>query len=254
MSEFDPRWIRPEFDRRRHGRGIGIIAPFDFVLDAELWMWARDASLHTTRTPQAHDRVGTTMASELRDPAMLANATRDLLAAEPDVVLYACTSASFVDGVSGERELRQVLESAGAPRAMTTSGAILEALDVLDASSVGVASPYDAELTDQLVGFLEESGREVAAVSLLDLKESIAWVADATVRDLVRAATAPAVDAVVVACTNLPTGGVLPELEAELDRPVVSANLASMWASLRAVGTLPRDRPERLFAAGRDGT
>lgn len=241
--------VSPQFDRRRHGRGVGVIAPFDFVLDAELWEWTpADAALHTTRTPRATSLVGTTMASELRDPEMLTRATRDLLAAEPDVVLYACTSASFLGGLAGERELRRLIEDSGAPQAVTTSGAILRALDALDTSSVGVASPYDPELTEQLVDFLEESGHRVAAVSILDLKGSIAWVADSTVEDLIQAAVTPEVDTVVVACTNLPTAGVLPGLEGELDRPIVSANLASMWAALRAVGTVPHDRPERLFA------
>ena len=32
-----------------------------------------------------------------------------------------------------------------------------------------------------------------------------------------------------------------------LGLPVVSANLATMWAALRALDALPGDRPERLF-------
>jgi maleate isomerase len=52
---------------------------------------------------------------------------------------------------------------------------------------------------------------------------------------------------VVVSCTNLPTYDALPRLEAALGLPVVSANLASVWAALRSLDALPGDRPERLF-------
>lgn len=33
-------------------RGVGVVAPFDFALDRELWRWVPDeVSLHMTRTP-----------------------------------------------------------------------------------------------------------------------------------------------------------------------------------------------------------
>ena len=36
----------------RPQRGVGVIAPFDFALDRELWRWVPDdVSLHLTRTP-----------------------------------------------------------------------------------------------------------------------------------------------------------------------------------------------------------
>jgi maleate isomerase len=50
-----------------------------------------------------------------------------------------------------------------------------------------------------------------------------------------------------VSCTNLPTYDVLAGLERSIGLPVVSANLATMWAALRALDALPRGRPERLF-------
>ena len=42
--------------------------------------------------------------------------------------------------------------------------------------------------------------------------------------------------AVVVSCTNLPTYGVIAPLEQRLGKPVVTANQATMWATLAAVG------------------
>ena len=53
-------------------------------------------------------------------------------------------------------------------------------------------------------------------------------------RQAVRAATA---DALFISCTNLPTYDVIPQLEAELRMPVLSANQVTMWAALRHLGT-----------------
>jgi maleate isomerase len=41
---------------------------------------------------------------------------------------------------------------------------------------------------------------------------------------------------VCVACTNLPTYDLIASVEAELGKPVVTANQATMWASLRRLG------------------
>jgi maleate isomerase len=46
-----------------------------------------------------------------------------------------------------------------------------------------------------------------------------------------------AADALFISCTNLPTYDVIPQLEAELRIPVISANQVTMWAALRRLGT-----------------
>jgi maleate isomerase len=51
-----------------------------------------------------------------------------------------------------------------------------------------------------------------------------------------RSADVPDADAVFIACTALPTLDVLAPLEADLGKPVVSANQATMWGALRLAG------------------
>jgi maleate isomerase len=228
--------------------GIGIVAPHDLALDRELWRWTPDpVSLYLTRTAAIDLTVGAELAEALRDADELAQGCREVMTAEPGVTLYLCTSASFVRGVAGEAELRAVMERAGARRALTTSGALLEALAALGARRVAVATPYDDELTARLGEFLTEAGHDVISSARLGLGADIWRVSNATVRELVEGLPRGDADAVVISCTNLPTYDVIPALEAALDRPVVSANLASMWAALRALDALPAGRPERLF-------
>jgi maleate isomerase len=231
--------------------GIGIVAPHDLALDRELWRWVPDSvALYITRTPPLDVAVSTELAEALRDGEALARGCREVAEADPGVTAYLCTSASFIGGLEGEAELRGLMERAGARRAITTSGALLEALAALGARRVAVATPYDAELTERLGAFLAEAGHDVVGTSRFELRGDIWRVSPGSVQELVEALPLDDAEAVVISCTNLPTHDVLPRLEQAIGRPVVSANLATMWAALRALGALTGGRPERLFDSG----
>jgi maleate isomerase len=111
-------------------RGIGVVAPFDFALDRELWRWVPDdVSLHLTRTPFVPVEVTLDMARIVSEHETLREAVLALHAVEPEVLAYACTSGSFVGGVSGERAMCTAMSAAaGSLPAATTSGALLEGL------------------------------------------------------------------------------------------------------------------------------
>ena len=119
--------------------GVGVVAPFDFALDRELWRWVPDeVSLHLTRTPFVPVEVSLDLARLVSGQQTLGEAVRALTAVAPEVVAYACTSGSFVGGIAGERATRAAITLAGALPALTTSGALLEALTELGARRVAV--------------------------------------------------------------------------------------------------------------------
>lgn len=229
-------------------RGIGLVVPFDFALDRELWRWTpSEVDLYLTRTSHIDGPIDVAFAAEVADADEITRATRNLSAAGPGVTAYGCTSGSFVDGLAGERRVRQAILRGGGQEAITSSGALLAALEAVTARRVAVATPYDEELTLRLVGFLEEAGHEVVSAASLGLRGHIADVGMGDVVQLAEAASHPDADALFLSCTNLRTLDALPVLEERLDRTVLSANLVTMWASLRVVGALPDGRPERLF-------
>lgn len=230
--------------------GIGIVAPFDLALDRELWRWTpEDVSLYLTRTGRLEGPVGIGLAEQLADLDAIAAACSEVAIASPGVTAYLCTSASFVGGAAGEARLREAMERGGARRALTTSGALLEALAALEVTRVAVATPYDAPLTERLVSFLAEAGIRTTGSSCLGLGADIWRVAPDSVFELARGVPRDGAQALVVSCTNLRTYDVIARLERALGIPVVSANLATMWAALRALGRSPRGRPELLFNA-----
>lgn len=218
-------------------RGVGVVAPFDFALDRELWRWVPDdVSLHLTRTPFVPVEVSLDLARMVSEHETLREAVRALSAVSPEVVAYACTSGSFVSGHAGERAMTAAMTQAGEMPSLTTSGALLEALRELDVRRVAVVTPYTKSVTDSLEEYLQEGGMQVSGRSYLGLTREIWRVGYRDVVDMAREATTGAPDALFISCTNLPTFDVIPQLEAELRMPVISANQVTVWAALRAIG------------------
>ncbi|MER7013690.1 Asp/Glu racemase [Saccharopolyspora sp. NPDC000359] len=231
-------------------RGVGVIAPFDLALDRELWRWTpAEVSLYLTRTAFVPVPVTVEQANLVSDEAAVHSATRDLLVPEPEVVAYACTSGSFVNGATGERTLVEVMLQAGAPAAVTASGALVQALQLLGISRISVATPYVTSVTDRLRDFLDEYGIEVVASVGLGLLGQIWKVDYRQVVDIVRSADRPEAEAMFVSCTNLPTYDIIGPLERELGKPVLTANQVTLWAALRLMGLRAVASEQRLLQA-----
>ncbi|MGV9451172.1 maleate cis-trans isomerase family protein [Streptomyces sp. NPDC003635] len=223
----------------RPQRGVGVVAPFDFALDRELWRWVPDeVSLHLTRTPYVPVEVSLDLARLVSEHETLSEGVRTLIAIAPEVVAYACTSGSFVGGIAGERAMCAAMTRAGAVPSVTTSGALLEALADLGARRVALVTPYTVSVTRSLQEYVAEAGVRVTGCAFMGLTRHIWKVPYSDVVGMARKAVRTAEpDCLFISCTNLPTYDVIPQLEAELRMPVISANQVTMWAALRRLGT-----------------
>ncbi|GAA1755438.1 Asp/Glu racemase [Streptomonospora arabica] len=230
--------------------GVGIVAPYDFALDRELWRWAPDdVSLYVTRLPFVPVPVTVDQASALSDGDDVARATRNLLAPEPLVVGYACASGSFVHGAEGQQRLRQSILDAGAPAAVTTSGATIQALEALDVRRIAVVTPYVDSVTERLLDFLSEHGVEPVSSVGLGLLGHIWKTTYSEVVQAVRDADRPDAEAVFISCTNVLTYDIIAPLERMLGKPVIAANQVTMWAALQAMGRQPVAHGQHLVDA-----
>lgn len=229
--------------------GLAVVTPFDFALDREVWRWAPDeVTVHFNRVGYVTVPVGLELAYAVNSHVAVRQAVLELVATTPRVVAYLCSSGSFINGLQGERQLRDELVAAGIPCAVTTSGAMLEALEHLGISRVAIATPYVSELSDRLESFLGEAGVETVGSAHLGLPGGIWRVPYDGVADLVRAADHRDAEAVFVSCTNLPTYDVIAPLERELGKPVLTANQVTMWAALRVLGQRGIGSGQQLFA------
>ncbi|AYC41006.1 maleate cis-trans isomerase family protein [Streptomyces griseorubiginosus] len=222
----------------RPQRGVGVVAPFDFALDRELWRWVpEEVSLHLTRTPYVPVEVSLDLARLVSEHETLHDAVRTLHAIAPEVVAYACTSGSFVGGIAGERAMCAAMTRAGAVPSLTTSGALLDALAELGVTRVALVTPYTVSVTRALEEYVAEAGVSVAGCAYMGLTRHIWKVPYREVSEMAHKAVRPDAQALFISCTNLATYDVIPQLEAELRIPVISANQVTMWAALRRLGT-----------------
>lgn len=237
-----------EYETKRR-KGIGLVAPFDFALDDECWRWLpADVSLYVTRTARLEDTAVTAeLAEAVGDTKAVMPCVASLISSEPSSVAYACTSGSFVGGIAGEALLRKAMIQAGAKDAVTTSGALLEALNHLGLKKIAIATPYNEELTRLLADFLKSAGIEVVKAGYLNSEQDIMHIGYDAVKNMADIVDHPEAEAVFFSCTNLRTFDIITELEQKLGKPVLSANQVTIWAALKAAGIATPDIPQTLF-------
>lgn len=158
---------------------------------------------------------------------------------EPDVVAFGCTTGSLVTG-----EARYALEmeadlaaAAGVP-VVVTAAAVLRAFAALDVDAVAVHTPYPEEMNEREAAFIEDAGVDVLGINGLGLSSTTAKgeVPPEKVYRHARATDESAADAVFISCTNYRTFEVVERLEADLGKPVVTSNQATLWNALSVGG------------------
>ncbi len=203
--------------------------------------------VHTEMRVDAH-RVDALL--DIGSGAVLAEGAKALVPQQPDAVVWACTSGSFVFGWDGARAqvdgLRQV---AGVP-ATSTSFAFVAAVRELDLHRVAVAATYPGDVAALFAGFLARAGIEVLTVGSRGIATA-AEVGTLEGEDVLAFAAAydhPEAQVLLVPDTALHTVDLLSKLEAQLGKPVLTANQVSVWHSLRLAGAdMTRDGLGTLF-------
>ncbi|MFE0764202.1 maleate cis-trans isomerase family protein [Streptomyces smyrnaeus] len=224
-------------------RSLGVITPSDFALDRELWHWIPESvSLHLTRLSPA-GREAPTAQRPFASAQSLGEAVRAVSVVRPQAVAYDCAAGSAVLGRAGEQRLCASMEQAGGVPAVTTSGALVDALREAAAQRVAMVTPCSESVTAVLKGYLAEAGISVSGAACPAVPCRAWRLTYREVVGLARRAVSRDADALFVSCPNLPTYDVLPELEAELGIVVLSANQVTLRAALKA--TAESDRAAR---------
>lgn len=168
----------------------------------------------------------------------------------PDVIAYACTAGSMVQPLDS---LASFMTRTCSIPAVATAPALVHGCRALGLERVSLATPYHDALNRHERDFLAANGIEVVAMKGLGIGAGgpheyvrIARVPEEDVYQHCRGVDHPDAQGMIVSCTDFRTLEVLPRLEAELGKPVISSNLATFWMALRTAG-----RNERLRGCGR---
>ena len=154
------------------------------------------------------------------------------------VLAFGCTSGSFVGGKGYDDRLIERVEQATGVPATTTTTAVLRALRLLGVQRICMATPYIDEVNDLEVKFLaghdievvkSRGGGIVHTPDIQQCEPSVSFRRAKEVDD-------ERAEAVFISCTGFRTVENLAKLEAELGKPVISANQATFADCLRMLG------------------
>lgn len=195
--------------------------------------------------------------------AQTERATMELADLRPDVVATVCLVAIMAQGLKRHRvveaEIESILEREHAPApAVSSAGALVDALHALGARRIGMVTPYLKELTRLVAAYIEDAGIEVVDAISLEVSDNraVAALEPDDLRTHWKRLDLRECDALVLsACVQMPSLSVIEEVEHRSELPTLSAATATTWAILRALnlepvapgaGALLRSAPERV--------
>ena len=158
-----------------------------------------------------------------------------------DLVVFGCTSGSCIKGVGWDKECINQIERASGIPGLTTSTAVLEALQVLGTKKVAVLTPYPEATNIIEKKFLEDNGFEVTNIVGMDMT---AWTKpnggpafsnadEYFLYQNCKEMDLKGADTFFLSCMGLTTMEVVNDVERDLGIPVVTSHQATLWAALR---------------------
>ena len=228
---------------------IGVLIPHaDVGPESELNAMAPPTvAIHGTRVPFGAMGAGGAMnptipLAPLRafaEPPHL-DAAAELLAAAPlDVIAFGFTSSAYVIGAEGEQAMIARLEqrTRGIP-VVAPCAAALRALNVLSCRRVALIDPpwFSLELSELGRRYYEANGLEVVYAAPCDLPSDQRAITPEQLHAWAVSHVPTHAEALVIGGNGFRSVGIISALEADLQRPVLTANQVLFWAALRAAG------------------
>ncbi len=249
--------MRAAHDATTQAIRVGLIVPSSNVtMETEI-----PAMLH--RREQSQPERFTFHSSRVRmkrvEPAELAamnaqgaDAAAALADADCDVIAYACLVAAMLDprgypAIEADLRMAARTDDREIP-VISSAGALVEAIKQLGARTVAVVAPYLPALTQTVLAELNNTGIDVCdSISLgVDDNLKVAQLPPSQLPELARQLDTARADAVILsACVQMPSLASIATVEAELNRPVLSAATATTWKILDVLGL-----PGRVDDAG----
>ncbi len=154
----------------------------------------------------------------------------------PDLIVYACTSGSFVAGKDGLCALMARINVATGCPVVATSDAMLHAFAHFGMQKLALVTPYPDEVTNSEEVFLRSNGCDV--VYSKGLGRSGKNVRQAPVSDverLVEEASRTAADVIFVSCTDLESFRHVANWEQRFGKRILTSNQVTLWQILKTL-------------------
>ncbi len=164
------------------------------------------------------------------------DAVEPFLSERTEVVVHGCTAAGFLAGPSGTERIMKALREQSGAIVVSTASSMVNVLHHEGVAETAVATPYLKPINDGLRAYLNASGIAVEVLDSLECEtvEDLGRVTEDQVADLALRTVTPKSKALFIACSQLPTRGIMEFLRTRLGIPVWSSISATAWATSRA--------------------
>ena len=228
---------------------IAALVPSTYLIDGELCALAaqRGASAHVFRVAPkvvaaADDADAVAdMAAEMGAPDILAAVAATAADIDPHVVIWACTSGSFIaDGAPADTQAAAMSKALDGIAATSTSLAMVNSIRRAAPRRLAVVTPYHQSIGIQFVQYLEQCGIPVESHAHVGCG-SDAEVSGLGPSDLIRVAKGVLrgnFDAVAIPCTALRRAGVSEAFRVEFGAESILANESTLDEAIRLVANL----------------
>ena len=159
-----------------------------------------------------------------------------------DIIVFGCTSGSFIGGLGYDKEIIKELEAATGIPSTTTSTCVLTAFKDLEVGKIALIGPYAKDILDVEVQFFKKNGIDVLYSKGFGYRE---------MEDYIRLCENPYffyraakeayrsvsnIDAIFISCMASPARKIINTLERDTGKPVISSCSASLYGALKQLG------------------
>lgn len=222
---------------------IGLIVPSsNTTCEMEFHRMAPEGvSVHTSRVfnPEVTEE-GEKEKAMMEMSTELLRAAREVASVQPGVIIYACTTASFIKGPGYDRELGEKIKRETGFLGYSTTTAVVEALKAFGLKRIALATPYAQFIGEKETRFLEEEipGLKVVAQKHLGYVANLpkGRLTPQSAYQTAREVDRPEAESLFISCTNWRTIEIIEQLEKDSGKPVISSTQASFWMALKTLG------------------
>lgn len=159
-----------------------------------------------------------------------------------DIILFACTSGSFIGGPGYDQSIIKELEAATGIPSTTTSTCVLTAFADLEVKKISLVGPYIEDVLNAEVQFFKEHGIDTLYIKGLGYRgnkdftrlHDQPYLFYPMAKEAYR--SAPDVDCIFITCMASPSRKVINTLERDTGKLVISSQSASLYGVLKQLG------------------
>lgn len=216
---------------------IGLIVPAtNTAMESDFWRLSSNGiSIHTARMATKEKvTLDTLEAMEEESKAAAARVSQ----CKPDVIVFGCTSGSFLKGKAWNKKIEQQLTKITQCPVITTTTSAEKALIELEVSQLDVVTPYIDKTNQLLKNYFTEAGFTLNNLQTFDMINQYEHGAidPWEIYRLAKETYSSTSDGLFIACTQLRSLDVISMLEKDLGVPVVGAIQATWWYTLKTAG------------------